>query len=175
RPGRNHQNQVVAVNGGQGHKNNSNQARGRAFMLGVEEARQDPNIMTVEIDKVIKGCKLEIEGHEFDINLIPFGSGSFDVIIGMDWLSNHKAEITCHEKEHKQEEMVEVRDFPEVFLDDLSGLPPSREIEFQIKLVPGVIPDEKSPNQLAPSKMEEFLGQLKELPNKGFIRPNSSP
>ncbi|GJR06372.1 reverse transcriptase domain-containing protein [Tanacetum coccineum] len=89
-----------------------------AFMLGAEEARQDLNIVTdiepsdlgfsyeieiasgqlVEIDKVIKGCKLEMEGHVFDINLIPFGSGSFDVIIGMDWLSNHKAEIICHEK-----------------------------------------------------------------------------
>ncbi|GKD75957.1 putative reverse transcriptase domain-containing protein, partial [Tanacetum coccineum] len=52
----------------------------------------------VEIDKVIKGCKLEIEGHIFDIDLIPFGHGSFDVIIGMDWLSNYKAEIICHEK-----------------------------------------------------------------------------
>ncbi|GJY30424.1 reverse transcriptase domain-containing protein [Tanacetum coccineum] len=52
----------------------------------------------VEIDKVIRGCKLEIEGHEFDINLIPFGSRSFDVIIGMDWLSYHKTEIICHEK-----------------------------------------------------------------------------
>ncbi|GKA69317.1 putative reverse transcriptase domain-containing protein, partial [Tanacetum coccineum] len=53
----------------------------------------------VEIDKVIKGCKLEIEGHVFDIALIPFRHGSFDVILGMDWLSNHKAEIICHEKE----------------------------------------------------------------------------
>ncbi|GJW12556.1 putative reverse transcriptase domain-containing protein [Tanacetum coccineum] len=99
-------------------RNNGNQIHGRAFMLGVEEARQDPNIMTgiepsdlgfsyeieiasgqlVEIEKVIKGCKLEIEGHVFDINLIPFGSGSFDMIIGMDWLSNYKAEIICHEK-----------------------------------------------------------------------------
>ncbi|GJX34558.1 putative reverse transcriptase domain-containing protein [Tanacetum coccineum] len=52
----------------------------------------------VEIDKVIKGCKLEIEVHVFDIDLIPFGHGSFDVIIGMDWLSNYKAEIICHEK-----------------------------------------------------------------------------
>ncbi|GJU61119.1 putative reverse transcriptase domain-containing protein, partial [Tanacetum coccineum] len=52
----------------------------------------------VEIDKVIKGCKLEIEGHVFDIDLIPFGHGSFDMIIGMDWLSNYKAEIICHEK-----------------------------------------------------------------------------
>ncbi|GKC33749.1 putative reverse transcriptase domain-containing protein [Tanacetum coccineum] len=52
----------------------------------------------VEIDKVIKVCKLEIEGHVFDINFIPFASRSFDVIIGMDWLSNHKAKIICHEK-----------------------------------------------------------------------------
>nr|GEW65493.1 putative reverse transcriptase domain-containing protein [Tanacetum cinerariifolium] len=110
----------------------------------------------VEIDKVIKGCKLEIDGHVFDINLIPFGSESFDVIIGMDWLSDHKAEITCHEKVmriplldgkvlrvlgekpeekvrqlmsakangKKQEEVVVVKYFPEVFSNDLSGLPP---------------------------------------------------
>nr|GEU31409.1 putative reverse transcriptase domain-containing protein [Tanacetum cinerariifolium] len=114
----NHPNQVVANNGGQGRGNQMNQARGRAFMLGAEEARQDLNIMTglepselgfgyeieiasgllVEIDKVIKGYKLEIEGHVFDINLIPFEHRSFDVTIGMDWLSNHKAEIVFHEK-----------------------------------------------------------------------------
>ncbi|GJV30407.1 putative reverse transcriptase domain-containing protein [Tanacetum coccineum] len=52
----------------------------------------------VEIDKVIKGCKLEIKGHVFDIDLIPFGHGSFDVIIGIDWLSNYKAEIIFHGK-----------------------------------------------------------------------------
>ncbi|GKD46961.1 putative reverse transcriptase domain-containing protein [Tanacetum coccineum] len=148
-PGGDRPNQVVVNNGGQGCGNQRNQARGRAFMLGAEEARQDPNIVTgtftlnnhfattlfdsgasysfvsttfipllgiepnelgfgyeikiasgqlVEIDKVIKGCKLEIEGHVFDIDLIPFGHGSFDVIIGMDWLSNHKAEIIFHEK-----------------------------------------------------------------------------
>ncbi|GKA17157.1 putative reverse transcriptase domain-containing protein [Tanacetum coccineum] len=87
-------------------------------MLGAEEAHQDPNIMTgiepsefgfryeikiasgqlVKIDMVIKSCKLEIEGHVFDIDLITFGHGSFDVIISMDWLSNHKAKIICHEK-----------------------------------------------------------------------------
>ncbi|GJR56964.1 putative reverse transcriptase domain-containing protein [Tanacetum coccineum] len=95
----------------------------------------------VEIDKIIKGCKLEIDGHVFDINLIPFGSGSFDVIIGMDWLSNHKAEIICHEE--------------------------SREIEFHIELVPGAIPVAKSPYRLTPSEMEELSGQLKELQDKG--------
>ncbi|GJT46542.1 putative reverse transcriptase domain-containing protein [Tanacetum coccineum] len=208
-PEGNRPNQVAANNGGQGHGNQGNQARGRAFMLGAEEARQDPNIVTgtftlnnhfattlfdsgadysfvsttfipllglepsdlgfryeieiasgqlVEIDKVIKGCKLEIEGHVFDIDLIPFGHGSFDVIIGMDWLSNYKAEIICHEKvvriplpdgkvlrvlgerpeekarllmsakanERKQEDIIVVRYFPEVFPDDLFGLTPIR-------------------------------------------------
>nr|GEU91015.1 hypothetical protein [Tanacetum cinerariifolium] len=52
----------------------------------------------VEIDKVINGCRLEIKGHVFDIDLIPFRHGSFDVIIGMDWLFNHKVEIIYHEK-----------------------------------------------------------------------------
>ncbi|GKE68836.1 hypothetical protein Tco_1526908, partial [Tanacetum coccineum] len=65
--------------------------------------------------------------------------------------------------EQKQEEIVVVRDFPEVFSDDLSGLPPVQEIEFQIELVPGEISVAKSPYQLAPSDMEEFSGQLKEL------------
>ncbi|GKB85506.1 putative reverse transcriptase domain-containing protein [Tanacetum coccineum] len=161
----------------------------------------------VEINKVIKGCKLEIEGHMFDINLIPFGSGCFDVIIGMDWLFNYKAEIICDEKvvkiplsddkvlrvigerleekmrhvmsakakEQKQEEIVVVRDFPEVFLNDLSGLPPIQEIKFQIELLLGAIPVVKSPYRLAPFEVEELSGQLKELQDKGFIRPSSSP
>ncbi|GKF25480.1 putative reverse transcriptase domain-containing protein [Tanacetum coccineum] len=110
-PGGNRPNPVAANNRGQGRGNQGNQARGRAFILGAEEARQDPNIVTgfryeieiasgqlVEIDKVIKGCKLEIEGYVFGIDLIPFGHGSFDVIIGMDWLSNHKAGIIYHGK-----------------------------------------------------------------------------
>ncbi|GKD75720.1 putative nucleotidyltransferase, ribonuclease H [Tanacetum coccineum] len=78
-------------------------------------------------------------------------------------------------KEQKQEEIMVVRDYPKVFPDDLSGLPPNQEIEFCIELVPGAIPVAKSPYRLAPSKMEELLGQLKDLQDKGFIRPSSSP
>ena len=161
----------------------------------------------VTIDKIIRGCKLEIEGHTFRIDLIPFGKGSFDVIIGMDWLSKHKAAIICHEKvvriplqngkvlrvlgerpdekakqlrsakieEAKLGEIAIVKDFPEVFLDDLSGLPPVREIEFRIELIPGAIPVAKSLYRLAPSEMEELSRQLRELQDKGFIRPSSSP
>nr|GEY06346.1 hypothetical protein [Tanacetum cinerariifolium] len=87
----------------QGHRNNGNLTRGKAFMMEAEEARQDPNIVTaseqlVEINKVIRDCKLEIEGHTIDIDLIPFGHRSFDVIIGIDWLSRHRAKIVCHER-----------------------------------------------------------------------------
>nr|GEU63032.1 reverse transcriptase domain-containing protein [Tanacetum cinerariifolium] len=66
--------------------------------LGVSYETEITSGHLVEIDKVIRGYKLEIEGHVFDINLIPFGSESFDVIIGIDSLSNLKAEIICHEK-----------------------------------------------------------------------------
>ncbi|GKA08038.1 putative reverse transcriptase domain-containing protein, partial [Tanacetum coccineum] len=167
-----------------GRRNQGNQARGRAFTLGAEEARQDPNIVTglepsnlgfrfeieiasgqlVEIDKVIKGCKLEIEGHVFDIDLIPFGHGSFDMIIGMDWLSNYKAKIICHEK------VVRIP------LPDGKVLRvPIWEIEFRIELIPGATPVANSPYRLAPSKMEELSGQHKELQDKdlrsGYHQP----
>nr|GEU55495.1 putative reverse transcriptase domain-containing protein [Tanacetum cinerariifolium] len=166
RLGGNLPNQALAIDGGQGRRNYGNQVGIEPSDLRFGYEIKIASGQLVEIDKVIKGCNLEIEGHMFDINLIPFGSGSFDVIIGMDWLSNHKAEIICHEK--KQEELVVVSDFPEVFPDDLSGLPPIREIEFRIELIPGAIPVAKSPHRLAPSEMEELLGQLKELQENDF-------
>nr|GFC17532.1 reverse transcriptase domain-containing protein [Tanacetum cinerariifolium] len=58
---------------------------------------------------------------------------------------------------------------------DLSGLPPIRPVEFQINLVPGVAPVARAPYRLAPSEMKESAEQLKELSDKGFIRPSSSP
>ncbi|GKE35354.1 hypothetical protein Tco_1454676 [Tanacetum coccineum] len=71
--------------------------------------------------------------------------------------------MSANAKEKKQEEIVVVRDFPEVFLDDLSGLLPVWEIEFRIELVPRAMPVAKSPYHLAPSELEELSGQLKEL------------
>ncbi|GJW61084.1 putative reverse transcriptase domain-containing protein [Tanacetum coccineum] len=68
-----------------------------------------------------------------------------------------------------------VADFPEVFPEDLPGLPPTRQVEFQIDLVPGAAPIARAPYRLAPSEMKELSEQLKELSDKGFIRPSSSP
>ena len=69
----------------------------------------------------------------------------------------------------------EVRDFPDIFPEELPGLPPQRQVEFRIDLVPGATPVAKSPYRLAPTEMQELSSQLNELHQKGFIRPSFSP
>ncbi|KAI3758179.1 hypothetical protein L6452_05732 [Arctium lappa] len=75
----------------------------------------------------------------------------------------------------KMEDVKIVREFPDAFTDDLPGLPPDRQVEFRIDLVPGPAPIAKAPYCLAPSEMQEMMAQLQELSKKGFIRPSSSP
>ncbi|GJW16029.1 putative reverse transcriptase domain-containing protein [Tanacetum coccineum] len=125
----------------------------------------------VEVDRVIRNCKLELGTSLFTIDLIPLGHRSFNVIVGMDWLSEHKAEIVRHEK------VVRIPlegDFVEVFSEDLSGFSLQRQVEFCIDLVLGATPIAKSPYRLAPSEMQELVVQLQELQDKGFIRPSHS-
>jgi hypothetical protein len=73
------------------------------------------------------------------------------------------------------EDVPIVREYPEVFPDDLTGLPPDRQVEFKIDLVPGAAPVARAPYRLAPAEMKEMMTQLQELLDKGFIRPSSSP
>nr|GEX26261.1 putative reverse transcriptase domain-containing protein [Tanacetum cinerariifolium] len=188
---------------------------------------------TLEIGTMLRGCTLGLLGHLFNINLMPIDSGSFDVIIGMDWLAKNHAVIICDEKivcipygnkilivqgdksdekksmlsiiscvkahkymekgcqlflaqvtmkenkdkskEKRLEDVPTVRDFLEVFLEDLLGLPPIRQVEFQIDLVPGAAPIARAPYRLALLEMQELSTKLQELSDKGFIRPSSSP
>ncbi|GJR03989.1 putative reverse transcriptase domain-containing protein [Tanacetum coccineum] len=116
----------------------------------------------IRVVTIIRGYTLNFLNHPFNIELMPVELGSFDVIIGMDWLSMYHAVIVCAEK------IV-------LFLEDLSGIPPTRQVEFQIDLIPGVAPVARAPYRLASSKMKELSDQLKELSDKGFIRPSSSP
>ncbi|GKF08563.1 hypothetical protein Tco_0042787, partial [Tanacetum coccineum] len=90
------------------------------------------------------------------------------------------ANVTIKETEDKSEkkrleDISIVRDFHDVFPKDLPGLPPTRQVEFQINLIPGAAPVARAPYRLAPFEMKELSEQLKELSNKGFIRPSSSP
>ncbi|GKF01327.1 putative reverse transcriptase domain-containing protein, partial [Tanacetum coccineum] len=136
-------------------RNQGNQARGRAFMLGAEEARQDPNIVIVV--------------------RIPLPDGKVLKVLGERPKDKAKFLIGAKAGDKKQEEIVMVKDFPEVFPDDLSGLPPIQYIEFRIELTPEETPVAKSPYRLASSELEELSGKLKELQDKGFIRPSLSP
>ncbi|GJY20721.1 hypothetical protein Tco_0393287 [Tanacetum coccineum] len=111
----------------------------------------------------------------------------------MDWLSKYYPVIDYAKKiirvpwgnetiiiedklgEKRLEDVPIVQDFPEVFPKELSGLPPTRQVEFQINLLPGDAPVARAPYRLAPSEMKELLEKLQELSDKGFIRPSSSP
>ncbi|GJV59524.1 putative reverse transcriptase domain-containing protein [Tanacetum coccineum] len=78
-------------------------------------------------------------------------------------------------EEKRLEDVQVVREFLDVFPEDLPGLPPTRLVEIQIDLVPGAAPVARAPYRLAPAEMQELSAQLQELPDKGFIRPSSSP
>ncbi|GJY44066.1 putative reverse transcriptase domain-containing protein, partial [Tanacetum coccineum] len=145
---------------------------------------------------VIQGCTLILLNQRFEIDLMPIKLGSFDVVIGMDWLSKYHTRIICDEKvvhipinsetlsirvmekksdEKRIEDILVVRELLEVFPEDLPGLPPIRQVEFQIDLIPGAVPVAQAPYRLAPSEMQELSNQLQELADRGFIRPSTSP
>ncbi|GJY25548.1 putative reverse transcriptase domain-containing protein [Tanacetum coccineum] len=84
-------------------------------------------------------------------------------------------EVEDKSEKKRLEDVLIVQDFPDVFPEDLLGLPSTRQVEFQIYLVPGAAPVARAPYRLAPSEMKELSEQLKELSDKGFIRPSSSP
>uniref|UniRef100_A0A2N9J728 Reverse transcriptase domain-containing protein n=1 Tax=Fagus sylvatica TaxID=28930 RepID=A0A2N9J728_FAGSY len=127
----------------------------------------------------------------------------FDVILGMDWLAANYASVNCHSKkvkfqileqmlrkgcrgylatvrdtqqdELKLENIPKVSEFPEIFQEDLPRLPPDREIEFSIDLLPGSGPISKAPYRMVLAELKELKEQLQELLDKGFIRPSVSP
>ena len=80
-----------------------------------------------------------------------------------------------------KEQKTEVKDVPivneflTVFPEDLPGLPPDREIEFEIELIPGIAPISKTPYRMAPAELKELKIQLQDILEKGFIRPSHSP
>ncbi|GJT65652.1 putative reverse transcriptase domain-containing protein [Tanacetum coccineum] len=159
----------------------------------------------VGIDTIVRGCTLNFLNHPFNIDLMPVELGSFDFIIRMDWLRRCHAVIVCDEKLvripygnetfifrgnesnngresrltiiscSKAQEYMAKGYFPEVFPEDLPGLPLARPVEFQIDLIPGAAPVAQAPYRLALSEMKELSEQLQELSDKDFIRPSSSP
>ncbi|GJX85119.1 putative reverse transcriptase domain-containing protein [Tanacetum coccineum] len=153
----------------------------------------------VGIDTIIRGCTLNFLDHPFNKDLMPVELGSFDVIIGMDWLRRCYVVIVCDEKlvqvpygnetltfygnksSKGRESWLTViscskaQEYMAKGCQDLPGLPPVRPVEFQINLIPGAALVARAPYRLASSEMKELSEQLQELSDKRFIRPSSSP
>ena len=166
-------------------------------------------------DRVVRDSRVLIGGQEFPADLVALDMRDFDVVLGMDWLSRHRATLDCYKKEVKLHipgklevkfrgmrkelssnmistmaaqrmlrrgcqgylahvvetekegtlvnEIPVVREFPDVFPDDIAGLPP------------GTKPISIPPYRMAPVELRELKAQLEELLSKGFIRPSISP
>ncbi|GJS00261.1 putative reverse transcriptase domain-containing protein [Tanacetum coccineum] len=177
----------------------------------------------VSTNNVLIGCILNLLNHSFLIDLMVIELGSFDVIIGTDWLSRYDAAILCGKKkvripleyktlviegdrnnsrlkivscikaqkyiekgcklflaqvtkQESKEKLLEdvpvIQDFPEVFPDELLGLPPPRQVEFRIDLILGAAHVARAPYRLAPSEMKELSKQLQELLEKDYRELN---
>ncbi|GKB26832.1 putative reverse transcriptase domain-containing protein, partial [Tanacetum coccineum] len=185
------------------------------------ELADDKSLTT---NTILRGCTLNLQNHLFEIDLLPIELGSFDVIVGMDWMAKHHAEVVCYEKyirvpyrndmliiqgersgiksksrlevissirtqkyigqgcqvfliqmmkkeknkisKRRIEDVPVVRDFPEVFPEELPGLPPTRQVEFHIELILRAAPVAHASYRLAPTEMKELVEQLKELSDK---------
>ena len=179
------------------------------------------------LNRVVKDSSVLIMAQEFPANLIALNMKDFDVVLGMDWLSRHKATLNCYKKEiklhrpgnlevkfrgiHREvfssmisamasqrmlckgcqvylayvvetgkegtlvDKIRTVREFPDVFPYDITGLPPDKEVEFTIDLIPRTEPISIPPNRMDPAKLRELKAQLEELLSKGFICLSISP
>ncbi|KAJ0477035.1 putative nucleotidyltransferase, Ribonuclease H [Helianthus annuus] len=87
----------------------------------------------------------------------------------------YMAQVIIEEPKPKIEDLPVISEYPEVFPEELPGLPPDRQVEFRIDIIPGAAPIARAPYRLAPTEMKELRTQLDELLAKGFIKPSSSP
>jgi hypothetical protein len=150
-------------------------------------------------------ASLSLRGVDFPVSPVVLRTSGIDVILGMDWMKQHLAMIQCKEKVvtlttpkgdkisvevavqdpptatvNQLDDEANIQDpivdeFPDVFPDDLPGMPPDRDIKFIIELLPGTTPIAKRPYRMRVDELEELKKQIKELQDKGFIRPSSSP
>ncbi|GJU36046.1 putative reverse transcriptase domain-containing protein [Tanacetum coccineum] len=233
----------AAGNGGQGNlgvagQNPDNNVVTGTFLLNnrcasiLFDTGADRSFVSTQFSTLINIAPTTLD-HGYNVELAD-EMGTYDVIIGMDWLTKYQAVIDCAKKivripfgseilifhgdgsrnkrgtrlniisctktqkyllqgchvflahitiketgdKSKKKQLQDVpivKNFPEVFPEDLPGLPHTRQVEFHIDLVPGAAPVARAPYRLALSEMKELADQLQELSDKGFIRPSSSP
>jgi hypothetical protein len=151
------------------------------------------------------GVPLKLGSKTIQSNLIAISLKGMDVILGMDWMTQHKVVLDISDRVvainsptvghttlylplkdgtnscayvtiiSHLEEIPVVCEYPDVFPDELSGMPPDRDVEFVIELQPGTAPISKRPYRMPSKELAELKNQLQELLDKGYIRPSSSP
>jgi hypothetical protein len=159
----------------------------------------------VDADRIVQKVPLELSRRVFNTNLIILSGQGIDVILGMSWMKLHRAvldiadrlvqldspmygkvilhfpAISCikaslhHVVELKHKDIYVIREFLDVFLDDLLGMPPERAIDVKIDLQPGTAPIAKAPYKMSPVELNELKIQLQGLFDKGYIHPSTSP
>ena len=194
-------------------------------MTAVEQLSYDIHVTSP--NRVYKNCLIIIHDREFSADLITLPFCEFDLILGMDWLSKHRAIIDCDKKtvvlkcsyqsevivhgvqsgqisnvisamqarrllrkgceaflalvldskrgQIELENILVVKYFPDVFPEELPGIPPVREVDLSIEILPGTSLTFRAPYRMAPTELKELKIQLQELLDKGFIRPSVSP
>ncbi|GJY21321.1 putative nucleotidyltransferase, ribonuclease H [Tanacetum coccineum] len=124
----------------------------------------------IHVVSVFQNCEIEIDNEKFLVDLIPMPMGEINVVIA------YLAHVVDIQKNiPKLDSILIVQEFPDVFPEELPGIPPDRQVEFRIDLILGSTPVAKTPYRLAPSEMQELMKQLQELLDKAFIHPSSSP
>ncbi|XP_073057375.1 uncharacterized protein [Primulina eburnea] len=151
--------------------------------------------------EIVINCVIRFEDNIMITNLIKLAMSDFDCILGMDILTNYRATVDCfhgivrfrpllsianegfliyaldatREEQLQVSDIPIVKDFPDVFLDEIPGFPPQREIDLSIELMPETNPISREPYRLAPTELKELKEQLQDLLEKGYIRPSMSP
>ena len=200
-------------------------------MTAVEQLSYDMHVTSplghnVNVNRVYKNCPIITHDREFSADLIALPFREFDLILGMDWLSKHRAIIDCDKNtvvlrcsdqsevivhgvrsgpmsnvisamqarrllrkgceaflafvfnskrgQIELENIMVVKDFPDVFPEELPSIPPIREVDLFIEILPGTTPTSRAPYRMAPTELKELKIQLQELLDEGFIRPSVS-
>ncbi|GAU51265.1 hypothetical protein TSUD_412520 [Trifolium subterraneum] len=138
--------------------------------------------------RVCQNCPISVAGKIYHVDLIYLPLKDMDIVLGMDWLSANTVYIGCAEKNLyvpidlnaeksslSPSDIPIVREYLDVFPEEINSLPPEREIEFSIDLVLGSQPISVAPYRMSPLELRELKSQLEELLQKHFIRPSVSP
>ncbi|WVZ52158.1 hypothetical protein U9M48_003244 [Paspalum notatum var. saurae] len=147
-----------------------------ALKHGIENYHITAPGSPIDTSLVVRQLKLNIGTESYTLNPVVLPHQGIDIILGMNWMAENHAVLDIGSRTVQIRSNVSgkiipvVRDFLDVFLEELPGLPPDRDVEFRIELVPGTTPISKRLYRMAPNELKELKTQLQEQLDNGFIR-----